>query len=96
MLSPNAMNFVRVMTGAAATVTPNVQDAVRCRVSVAVQVTIVVPIGNSAWLAGLHDDVIGGAPLVVVTEPYVTGVGWLFDDVMVTGLGQLIRGPSGN
>jgi hypothetical protein len=69
MLSPNAMNFVRVMTGAAATVTPNVHDAARCRASVAVQLTIVVPIGKSVELAWLHVTASGGAPLAVITAP---------------------------
>ena len=47
MLSPNATNLVKAMVGAAATLTANVQDAVRCRASVAVQVTIVPPIGKT-------------------------------------------------
>jgi hypothetical protein len=47
MLSPNAANRVRVIIGAGSTVMPKVHDAVRCRASVAVQVTVVGPMGNT-------------------------------------------------
>jgi hypothetical protein len=43
MLSPKATKRVAVIVGGAITVTPNVHDAARCRVSVAVQVTVVEP-----------------------------------------------------
>jgi NADH dehydrogenase FAD-containing subunit len=69
MLSPNAANRVVVIVGGAWTVTPNVHDAARCRASVAVQVTVVDPIAKSVWLAGVHETVTGGAPLVGVAAP---------------------------
>jgi hypothetical protein len=46
-----------------------VHDPVRCRVSIAVQVTVVDPIGKGVWLAGAHETVTGGAPPVVVAVP---------------------------
>jgi hypothetical protein len=57
------------MVGGGSTVTPNVHDPVRCRVSVAVHVTVVDPNGKSASLAGVQDVVIGGAPPITVAVP---------------------------
>jgi hypothetical protein len=62
MLSPNATNRVIVMVGAATTVIPTVQEAARCRASVAVQVTVVDPIGKRVWLGGVQETLSGGAP----------------------------------
>jgi hypothetical protein len=47
MLSPNAANLVRPMLGGRVTVTAKVHEADRCRPSVAVQVTVVEPIGKT-------------------------------------------------
>ena len=38
----------------------------------------------------------GGAPFDDVAVPYTTSVGWLFGEVIETGLGQLTAGPCGN
>ena len=62
MLSPKATKRVTVSRGGMFTVTPNWQDAVRCRESVAVHVTLVAPIGNVVPLAGAQFTVTGGAP----------------------------------
>jgi hypothetical protein len=96
MLSPNATNRVRLMVGGATTVTSNVQAPVRCRASVAVQVTVVAPIGKTDRLAGVQDTLTGGAPLDVVAESYTTTVDWLLGDCTDTALGHVIRGVSGD
>jgi hypothetical protein len=75
MLSPKATNLVTAMVGGGTTVTANVHDARRCRASVAVQVTVVAPKGNSDPLAGEHVTVTGGAPPVTAAELYVTSSG---------------------
>jgi hypothetical protein len=63
MLSPNARNLVRDSCGTgAATVTVNVQDAVACAASVAVQRTVVDPNGNTDADAGVQLVCTGGRP----------------------------------
>ena len=52
MLSPNAMNFVALNRGGAITVTVNGQLSVTLLRSVAVHVTLVVPIANMESLDG--------------------------------------------
>ena len=70
MLSPKATKRVTVSLGGARTETLNAHTSVRCRTSVAVQPTLVVPIGNSDPLAGVQAIDTGGAPLVDVGVPY--------------------------
>jgi hypothetical protein len=68
MLSPNASIRLAVRRGAGGdTVTGNWQLAVRATLSVAVQVTWVVPTGNRDPLAGEHETDTGEIP------PDVTG-----------------------
>ena len=63
MLSPNARNLVAFRLGPT-TVTANVQLAVRCWASVAVQVTLVEPTGNDDPLDGLQPTMTGVVPPV--------------------------------
>ena len=55
--------------GGTVTVIANVHESVRCWLSVAVQVTVVGPIGKIDPLAGVHAIVTGGAPLATVGVP---------------------------
>jgi hypothetical protein len=66
MLSPNATNFVARILGGAVTVIENVHVSVRCRLSVAVQVTVLEPTEKIDPLGGTQAVVTGDAPPTVV------------------------------
>jgi hypothetical protein len=72
MLSPNAMNRVRLNDGKWVTRTVIEHTAVRLRLSLAVQSTRVSPDGNLVPDAGVHDTVTGDSPLAVAGVGYVT------------------------
>ncbi|HEX2400413.1 MAG TPA: hypothetical protein VHJ79_10605, partial [Mycobacterium sp.] len=79
------------------TTTLNEQESTRCRASVAVQVTAVVPIGNIEPAGGAHATDTVGAPPVTIGVPYCTAVAWPLGDVTAGGAsGQEIFGPFGN
>src|SRR2546422_11031569 len=69
MLSPNATNFVALIFGGRATVTPKLHDAVCCFASRAVQMTVAEPTLNTDPLGGVHAIEMGCAP------PLTTGSG---------------------
>jgi hypothetical protein len=94
-LSPKATNLVTARMAGGTTVTTKVHDARRCRASVAVQLTVVTPRGNSDPLAGEHVTVTGGAPPVTAEELYVTGGGGLVCASRMTESGHRICGGSG-
>src|SRR5262249_31190791 len=71
------------------------QVATRWRESVAVHVTVVVPIWKSDSLGGEQVEVTGGAPPLASAAPYTTAVDCPVGDVTDTALGQAIVGPSG-
>jgi hypothetical protein len=74
----------------------NVHRSVRCRESVATQVTSVVPTMKFAPLAGEQVVLMGGAPPMAVAVPYCTETPALVGAVTVDGgAGQVIFGPSG-
>ena len=60
----------------------------------AVQVTVVTPIGNMAPFAGEQDTVVGGVPPVAIALPYETAVGCPDGDSSDTGAGQEALGPT--
>src|SRR5687768_3310282 len=62
MLSPNAMKRTRCNCGARVTLTRNSQVACRLSPSVAVQLTVVSPIGNSDPDAGVQLTLTGVCP----------------------------------
>src|SRR5688572_3827309 len=64
MLSPKARNLTLDNWGIFVTVTPKVHEAVRLSESVAVQVTVVDPIGKTVPEPGLQVTWTGGWPLV--------------------------------
>ena len=72
------------------TFTRNVQFAVFAEVSVAVQVTVVVPTANVEPLAGTHIAVAPGQLSAGVGVVYVTGIGTLLVVLMLAG--QVIVG----
>jgi hypothetical protein len=70
MLSPNARIVITPRRGAGSTTeTLNVQLAVRCAASVAVQPTVVVPTANADPLGGEQLTETGTVPLVTVAAP---------------------------
>ena len=75
MLSPNATYRVALIFGGTFTVIANVHASVRCRLSVAVQLTVFGPVGNVDPLAGVQAVVTGGALLTTVGVPYTTEIG---------------------
>ena len=81
--------------GGTFTVIANVHESVRCRLSVAVQVTVLGPIGNVDPLAGVQATATGGAPLTTVGVPYTTEIGVPSGAWSVIGAGHVIFGGSG-
>jgi hypothetical protein len=69
MLSPNATKRVSEIGARASTVTVSVQLLVRCFASVAVHVTVVVPMGKVAPLSGVHVMFTGRVPPASVGVP---------------------------
>jgi len=72
MLSPNAMNRVLLNDGDLVTRTVIEHDAVRLRLSLAVQSPRVSPTGNLLPEAGVHDTVTGASPSAVEGAGYFT------------------------
>jgi hypothetical protein len=95
MLSPNATNFVARILGGAVTVIANVHESVRCRLSVAVHVTVLEPTENVDPLAGTQAVVTGDAPPAVVAGLYTTEMGVPSGDRSVIGAGHETFGGSG-
>jgi hypothetical protein len=97
MLSPNATKLVMLMVGVGGwTTTLKEHESVRCRASMAVQVTVVEPTGKSAPPAGAHETATFGAPPAAVATPNWTEIGCELGDVTGGGAaGQLILGPFG-
>src|SRR5688500_9487726 len=91
MLSPNAMNRVAVRSPGRTTVTVKLQEAVRCRASVPMHVTLVAPIGKFEPDAGLHATVTGGAPPEAAGVWNVTVTTVPEGESAVTGEGQATR-----
>jgi hypothetical protein len=69
MLSPNATNLVARIFGGAVMVIENEHESVRCRLSVAVQATLLEPTEKVDPLAGTHAVVTGDSPPAVVAVP---------------------------
>lgn len=67
----------------------------RWRVSVAVHVTVVVPIGNVLPLTGVQAVVTGDAPLMTDGVPYTSEIGKPVGEICVMAAGQVIVGGSG-
>jgi hypothetical protein len=95
-LSPKARKRVTLRRGGAVTVTLNLQTSVRATLSVAVQLTVVTPIGNIAPLAGEQDTVVGGVPPVAVAALYEIASDSPDSDGTVIGAGQNALGDSNN
>jgi hypothetical protein len=76
------------------TVTVRLQDEVRCRASVAVQVTVVEPIAKTVPLAGVHAMFKGDWPPTTLGVPYTTGIGLASGDVTASEAGHVIVGGS--
>jgi hypothetical protein len=95
MLSPNATKRVALSLGGTVTVTVNVHESVRCRWSVAVQLTLLGPTGKVDPLAGTQEVATGDAPAIVVALPYTTEIGVPSGDDSEIGAGQVIFGGSG-
>jgi hypothetical protein len=96
MLSPNATNFTEDRTGTAVTVTAKLHVAVRPRRSVAVQPTVVEPMGNAEPDAGTHAVVTGAEPPVAVGVWNVTCAGWPLCATASTLAGHVMVGPVGS
>jgi hypothetical protein len=96
MLSPNATNFTADRTGTAETVTAKLHVAVCPRLSVAVQPTVVEPMGNAEPDAGAHAVVTGAAPPVGIGVWNVTCAGWPLCATASTLAGHVIVGPAGS
>jgi hypothetical protein len=95
MLSPNATNRVAPIRGGAVTITANEQASVRLSASVALQTTLVDPIGNVDGLVGLHLIATGAAPPITAGAGYVTLTACPSRDACVWDAGQVIFGASG-
>jgi hypothetical protein len=95
MLSPNARNFVFEIRGLGVTATLKLQVAVRCRASVAVQVTIVLPSGKLAPDCAEHVTVTGAWPPEAVGTVNATGNGTLSGDSNVMDAGHDTVGAAG-
>jgi hypothetical protein len=76
MLSPNATKRVTLNFGGTVSVTLKAHDAVCVAESAAAQLTPVVPMLNTAPLAGVHVTCVGGVPPVAVADGYWTGIDW--------------------
>jgi hypothetical protein len=102
MLSPNARNFVRVICGTGAvTVTAKLHDALACTASVAVQRTVVAPIGNIDADAGVQLVCTGATPplatgalnVTATAAPFGDDAAWLAGHASVSaGRGSLTGG----
>jgi len=86
---------VALIFGGTFTVITNVHESVRCRLSVAVQVTVLGPVGNVVPLAGVQAVATGGEPLTTVGVPYTTEIGMPSGARSVIGAGHVIFGGSG-
>ena len=93
MLSPNATIRVIERRGAAWTRTSKLQLELRCRASTASHVTLVVPTGNSAPLAGMHVAVTGANPPVVDGAPNWIATDCPAEVVGVGAAGHNMLGP---
>jgi hypothetical protein len=96
MLSPKASNDVTASFGGGCTTTGNVQDALRARASLVVQVTVFVPTGNDDPLIGRQLVLSGAWPPVTVGAPYVTGCADPSSESTGAGaIGHAIAGSTG-
>jgi hypothetical protein len=95
MLSPNARNDVVDNLDGLVTVTVNAQLSVRCRASVAAQVTVFCPIENGDPATGVQVVLTGACPFDTIGALKVTGVAPPSTDCAVCAAGQLIFGGSG-
>jgi hypothetical protein len=95
MLSPNARNDVVDNFAGLVTVTVNVQLSLRCKASVAAQVTVFCPIVNVDPAAGVHVVLTGAWPFATIGALNDTGVAPPSTDCAVRDAGQVILGGSG-
>ena|SRR5258708_9668378 len=95
MLSPNARNEVVDNLDGLETVTVNEQLSVRCKASVAAQVTVFCPMVNGDPAAGVQVVLTGACPLATIGALKVTGNAPPSTDCAVCAAGQMIFGGSG-
>jgi hypothetical protein len=81
-------------SGTSVTVTSKPQESCRCRASLAVQATGVVPIGNFEPLAGTHVTVTGASPPTDVASSKAIVSSSPVGDSWETETGQVILGGS--
>ena len=95
ILSPNARNFVFEIRGVGVTATLKLHVAVRCRASVAVQVTMVLPSGKLAPDCAEHVTATGAWPPEAVGTVKATGRGTLSGDSNEMDAGHDTVGAAG-